>query len=90
MPQNFRFIGLLLAAFPEAKIIHVKRNSAAVCWANYKQYFVSKTLGYCYALDDIVSYHKLYKNLILNAHNLDQAAEMIAGTAVSMGIEVER
>ncbi len=26
----------------------------------------------------------------LNAHNLDQAAEMIAGTAVSMGIKVER
>ena len=26
----------------------------------------------------------------LNAHNLDQAAEMIAGTAVSMGIEIER
>tara|TARA_B100001250_G_scaffold112914_1_gene95461 strand:+ start:2269 stop:2697 length:429 start_codon:yes stop_codon:yes gene_type:complete len=26
----------------------------------------------------------------LNAHTLDQAAEMIAGTAVSMGIEVER
>ena len=26
----------------------------------------------------------------LNAHNLDQAAEMIAGTAISMGIEVER
>ena len=26
----------------------------------------------------------------LNAHNLHQAAEMIAGTAVSMGIEVER
>ena len=25
----------------------------------------------------------------LNAHTLDQAAEMIAGTAVSMGIEVE-
>ena len=26
----------------------------------------------------------------LNSHTLDQAAEMIAGTAVSMGIEVER
>ena len=26
----------------------------------------------------------------LNSHSLDQAAEMIAGTAVSMGIEVER
>ena len=31
MPQNFRFIGLLAAAFREAKIIHVKRNPAAVC-----------------------------------------------------------
>ncbi len=63
MPQNFRYIGLLAAAFPEAKIIHVKRNSAAVCWANYKQYFVSN-LGYCYDLNDIVSYYNLYVNLM--------------------------
>ena len=64
MPQNFRYIGLLAAAFPEAKIIHVKRNPAAVCWANYKQYFAKKGLGYCYAIDDIISYHKLYENLM--------------------------
>ena len=64
MPQNFRYIGLLAAAFPEAKIIHVKRNPAAVCWANYKQYFVSNDIGYCYAIDDLVSYHKLYENLM--------------------------
>jgi tetratricopeptide (TPR) repeat protein len=64
MPHNFRYIGLLANAFPEAKIIHVKRNPAAVCWANYKQYFTSKSLGYCYALDDIVAYHSLYENLI--------------------------
>ena len=64
MPQNFRFIGLLAAAFPEAKIVHVKRNPAAVCWANYKQYFVSKSIGYCYEIDDVISYHKLYENLM--------------------------
>ncbi len=64
MPQNFRYIGLLATAFPEAKIIHVKRNPAAVCWANYKQYFVSKDLGYCYALNDVITYHKLYENLM--------------------------
>ena len=63
-PQNFLYLGLLAAAFPEAKIIHVKRNPAAVCWANYKQYFASKNLGYCYALDDIINYHSLYENLI--------------------------
>ena len=64
MPQNFRYIGLLAAAFPEAKIVHIKRNPAAVCWANYKQYFRSKSIGYCYAIDDVISYHKLYLNLM--------------------------
>jgi tetratricopeptide (TPR) repeat protein len=64
MPQNFCYIGLLAAAFPEAKIVHVKRNPAAVCWANYKQYFKSKNIGYCYAIDDVISYHKLYENLM--------------------------
>ena len=64
MPQNFLYVGLLAAAFPEAKIIHVKRNPAAVCWANYKRYFVSKNIGYCYAIDDVISYHKLYENLM--------------------------
>jgi len=64
MPLNFRYIGLLTAAFPEAKVIHVKRNSAAVCWANYKQFFESKSIGYCYAIDDVITYHKLYENLM--------------------------
>ena len=64
MPHNFLYIGLIVSAFPEAKIVHVKRDPAAVCWANYKQYFTSKDLGYCYALDDIISYHRLYENLM--------------------------
>ena len=64
MPQNFRYLGLLASAFPGARIVHVKRNPAAVCWSNYKQYFAHKSLGYCYSIDDIISYHKLYKNLM--------------------------
>ena len=64
MPQNFRYIGLLVAAFPEAKIVHVKRKPAAVCWSNYKHYFSSKNLGYCYDLDDVIKYYELYKNLM--------------------------
>jgi Flp pilus assembly protein TadD len=39
MPQNFYFLGLIATALPEAKIIHVKRDPAAVCWANYTKYF---------------------------------------------------
>ena len=64
MPQNFREIGLLSSVFPDAKIVHVKRNPAAVCWGNYKQYFSTKSLGFCYGLDDIVTYYGLYKNLM--------------------------
>ncbi|MFL2583428.1 MAG: tetratricopeptide repeat protein [Gammaproteobacteria bacterium] len=64
MPQNFLYTGLLAAVFPEAKLIHVKRNPAAVCWANFRQYFASKNYGYCYAIDDVISYYKLYENLM--------------------------
>ena len=64
MPQNFRFLGLIATALPEAKIIHVKRDPAAVCWANYTQYFVNDSLGYCYSLDDILHYHELYQDLM--------------------------
>ena len=64
MPLNFRFLGLIAAAFPEAKIIHVHRDPAAVCWANYVAYFHSDTLGYSSSLDDIVSYYRLYRNLM--------------------------
>ena len=63
-PQNFLYLGLLAATFPEAKIVHVKRDPAAVCWANYKQYFVSKNIGYCYAIDDVLIYYRLYENLM--------------------------
>lgn len=90
MPQNFRFIPLICAAFPEAKIVHLRRDAAAVCWSNYENYFVSRDLGYSYDLRDVVEYYKLYNNLLecwqhiysnriynLNYENLttDQASE---------------
>ena len=64
MPPNFRFIPLICAAFPEAKIIHVQRNAAATCWSNFRHYFVSDSLGYCYDLKDVVSYYDLYSDLM--------------------------
>ncbi len=64
MPQNFRYIGLILAIFPEAKILHIKRNPAAVCWANYKQWFRSKELNYSYSISDVIKYFKLYEDMM--------------------------
>ena len=68
MPQNFLLIGLITAALPDAKIIHVKRDPAAVCWANYTQYFDSEDLSYCYDIDDILHYHELYQDLMKYWH----------------------
>ena len=64
MPQNFLMTALIAAAFPEAKIINVKREAAAVCWANYSAYFPSRALGYCYGLRDVVKYYKIYEDLM--------------------------
>ena len=62
---NFRFLGLIAAALPEAKII--REDPAAVCWANYTQYFVSDAVG-CAGLDDILHYHRLYEDLMNFCH----------------------
>ncbi|MEE2775129.1 MAG: sulfotransferase [Pseudomonadota bacterium] len=64
MPLNFRYIGLIATAFPEAKIIHVNRNPSAVCWSNYKSYFSNEEIRYCYDLQDLVTYFSLYRDLM--------------------------
>ena len=64
MPQNFLYTGLIASSFPEAKILHIKRNKSAVCWANYKQWFKSKDLSYSYSIDDIIKYYELYEDLM--------------------------
>lgn len=64
MPHNFRWISIIAAAFPEARIVHVKRDPRAVCWSNYKHYFKQKGLGYTYDLGDTISYYRLYEDLM--------------------------
>ena len=64
MPQNFLYVGLIFSAFPDAKVIHVNRDPAATYWSNYKHYFIDKALGYCYDLDDTVTYFGLYTDLM--------------------------
>ena len=64
LPHNFLYVGLICAAFPEAKIVHLNRDPAAVCWSNYKHFFGSNGLGYCYDLADVVEYYGLYRELM--------------------------
>jgi tetratricopeptide (TPR) repeat protein len=70
MPQNFRFVPLILATFPNAKIIHVKRSRKAILWSNFKQCFKENGLGYSYDLRDIINYLNLYEDLMATWHQL--------------------
>jgi hypothetical protein len=51
-------------AFPNAKIIHLKRDPIATCWSNYKHYFSSSGIGYAYDLKDLIEFYKHYDDLM--------------------------
>jgi len=63
MPVNFRMIGLILTAIPEAKIIHLTRNPKATCWSNYKHYFANEN-GFTFDQEDLARFFILYQDLM--------------------------
>jgi tetratricopeptide (TPR) repeat protein len=69
-PLNFRYIGFILSAFPNAKIIHSKRDSIATCWSIYKHFFSDNANGWAYNLDDIADFYLLYDDLMSFWHEL--------------------
>jgi hypothetical protein len=64
MPLNFRWIGFILTAMPEAKIINLQRDPVATCWSVFRQYFFSKEVEHVYDLMDLAEYYKLYIDLM--------------------------
>ena len=62
MPLNFRHIGFIFSAFPEAKVIHMKRDPMAICWSIYKYYFNGNF--YSYNQNDLAKYFSLYEDLM--------------------------
>ena len=69
-PLNFKWIGFLLTAFPNCKIIHSNRNAMDVCWSNYKNFFTSPRLNFCYNLINLGKFYLLYKDLMGFWNNL--------------------
>ena len=69
-PLNFRHIGFILSALPEAKIVHVKRDARAICWSIYKHYFSGEGNGWAYNLDDLSKFYTLYVQLMDYWHKI--------------------
>lgn len=64
MPHNFRHVALIKCAFPEAIVVHSRRDAGAICWSNFYQFFPAKGLSYCFGLDTVVEYYKLYEDIM--------------------------
>ena len=64
MPVNFFWIGFMLSAFPNARIIHTVRDPMAVCWSIFKTPFAGTSNGYACDLQDIGEFYNLYRALM--------------------------
>lgn len=52
-PLNFRYVDLILALFPKAKIIHCVRNERDTALSIWTQSFLEEAQGYAFDFDDI-------------------------------------
>ena len=64
LPMNFRWIGFIVKALPEAKIIHLQRNPMAVCWSNYKINFPDPGMDFSLTQKDTAQYYTIYHDLM--------------------------
>ena len=62
-PLNFRWIGLIKLIFPNAIIIHCKRDPLENSWSIYKNDFEGGML-FSNNVQDIASYYNIYQNLM--------------------------
>jgi len=62
MPLNFMSVGLIHAAFPNARIIHLRRHPIDTCLSIYFQFF-SRLHPYAYDFDNLVHYYRQYRRV---------------------------
>jgi hypothetical protein len=62
-PINFLFIGIILHAFPNARIIHVYKHPMDACLGVFKHQFAAAA-PWSYSVSDIAHFYTLYQNLM--------------------------
>ncbi|MEC7259529.1 MAG: sulfotransferase, partial [Pseudomonadota bacterium] len=63
MPLNFRWVGLLRAALPEARFVHMTRDAIPLAFSLLRHAFAGRGNGFCYDPAHIVVYMALHKAL---------------------------
>ncbi len=76
MPHNFLHLGLVRLAFPNARIIHTRRNPVDTCLSIYFQNFPAPH-PYAYDLHDMVEFYRLYRRIMRHWQSVIPADRMI-------------
>ena len=63
LPMNYMHLGLIAVLFPNAVIVHCKRDPMDTCLSCYFQNF-SRDLGFCFDLEDLGFYYRHYETLM--------------------------
>lgn len=63
MPLNFEHLGLIASLFPNARIIHCRRNPLDTCLSIFTQHFAGH-VPFAYELKEIAAYYREYERLM--------------------------
>lgn len=64
MPRNFLYVGFILSALPQAKVIVTQRNGMDTCLSNLKQLYNDPFYQFSYRLDEMGAYFIAYHRLM--------------------------
>lgn len=67
LPLNYLYVPLILAALPNARIVHLVRNPMDACFASFKQLFADAYL-HSYDQQEMARHHARYRKLMAHWH----------------------
>jgi len=67
LPLNYLYVPLILAALPNARIVHLVRNPMDACFASFKQLFADAYL-HSYDQREMARHHARYRKLMAHWH----------------------
>jgi len=76
LPANFRHLGLIHRALPNAKILHIRRDARDTCFSCYSKLFRSG-LNFAYELGELGRYYQAYDRLMAHWHGLLPADRLL-------------
>ena len=64
LPANFQFAGLIHAALPNARIIHVRRDPVDTCLSLFSILFAGHAQPFSYDLGELGRYYRIYEKVM--------------------------